>query len=783
MSSVTEVIGRRGGSWVYYVRISGVGNDAGQYTFATGRPAFAAGNENWIVALEGIPAGLSDRISLEGGVQELGSLDLTLVDVKGRLRSIFRWSSPPIAVLTAPISMDDTTAPVGHTDNLEEGQRVWLGTEAVRITGISGLDLTISRGELGTEPQPHGEFRPIRVFPPRLEGARVEFFAAPVDSGGDADGGRIPLGEFTVIQPLYREGWGGYRLRCAAVTSSLRRYVGRAFAQQWAISQSIGRGYHSLTTLYVHDGVLWSGADVWGNDRAHFLIDDQEVALCHELIGARTPAGKLIQVMGLRLLERGVLGTESVEIEDYNLNSNEPRHRLRLILTADQTFGASDYRVIPAGSSPMTDRANALPTDHVIDLLLIHLTSSRSPADGLELRNYSTGRPNWSTLAPGYGGAGVRARFIDFESFLAIKRRFPDWRFPWFTYHRPGKLSDTLIDNFLKPLGLVLTMRNGRLTAVLPRIPDASAELPAFTLGAEARIVSRPQARGYFEERSTAKAVIIHAVTRDGRPSETLITAADLLGEGNADDEPIGPEDAIPLSISGLVSDTFGFSAFAEELAARKLLQSARPPVYIETPAPPSMFDRVPGDAVALTLPVAPRSGDGGLGWEAEPFVVLERIHHRDPADPGFSFLLAGWEGSGRVGRIAPALRVVNEPDGDWWPVAANEFCPDEGEGEDPTHDLEPFGWQVGQEVELWTFAGVKVSTTSPTVAEVDIPGNRIRLSGGFGVGGSHIDRVIKLALAGDSLDSVVSRYVASAERTTNQIPGVSISPWRYGED
>lgn len=186
----------------------------------------------------------------------------------------------------------------------------------------------------------------------------------------------------------------------------------------------------------------------------------------------------------------GVISTAALTFRRDVLRKGQ-RVSLQAGQLATQVFLArSDFRYSP-GPTPSTIRSSGtwVRSSHWIDLLLIMLTSSNEPADGLELANYVSARGNYSSLPPGYG-VGLLAAQIDWDAFAAVKQRTLDYLFPNFSLGAGdavpfGELVD---EQFLKPMGAYLST-SGVARVVLPRIP--LLESASLTIGS-ADILAKP---------------------------------------------------------------------------------------------------------------------------------------------------------------------------------------------------------------------------------------------------------------------------------------------------
>lgn len=779
MSTVQEAIDRRGGPWVLWVEIAGLGAAGGPYRFCTSPPAFAAGDDTWKPILRELPTEIPQDVDALGGVERAGVLTFTLVDREDFLTDLFRFDAPPIGELLQVLDRTTTQFIVRNGAFAAVDRVIYLDQEAMVITAVDAAgapgQITVTRGALGTLATDHRIQTPIRGWVPKLHGREVTLHMAPYDADDISE--RLDLGDFVVRKVDHASGFTGWTLGCGSQILGLKRRIGEALQGHYRVTHLFGDRAMSLERVLT-SRTLFS-LDVWSGDagKAYFLLNGTEY-LIGRVTGTGGVGGQLIDQVIIE--RRGALGTQPLDLPGGVAGDGV---RLQRPLVADTIDGLGAFRYIPTTAADQEDRADAavVQSDHFVDIALCLLASSRRVEDELELTNYTAGKPNYSTLPVGFG-AGIRADRIDWDEWLSLKARTPNWRFPGFVLKEPGQLGDIVTKHFLRPLGLFLVTHLGKLRPVLPRLPF---EGQAATAIGVSEILAPPQpARpalltGGYDVSVQKKAVLLKPRDASGTEVKILLTTGDFGGELGDDDE-TGPEDVLEIDLPGVRTNQGGVTAFFEELAARRLYRLARPPPAFEVNVSLALKDLALGELGELSFPALPDPKTGVRGLAANMTVIAKALD-LDLQNPGFKLRLLGYGGSVAVGLIAPAAVVSAYTDGtNTVTCEANRFTSPDGDLlELPTTEAEQF--KAGMLVKLIDFDGTDAHV-STQVVQADGAGGAVVLDAGkFGIA-DPTDLIMVLADYAAARTEDQDTFVAFADRTNRTVGASSREPWSHGE-
>jgi hypothetical protein len=485
------------------------------------------------------------------------------------------------------------------------GNVVFIGREAMWIDAISTNTLTVTRGYLGTDAASHEVGAPAYETLPYLYGRRIWYSLVPADAASSSE--ETVLGEYVLDSIETDEFWGTYRIRGASRLRYMHR-VAPAEPRQAEITHVYPPAASGEDGIAVDtgDGLMlpywqaWTGTEADAGSKFYLQIGDEIAA-----VGSATLAN------GATLSRRDVLATGKIE----ELAAGQV---VRQVFVAEES-GPCSFRWSP-GPAPSESRASGTWTKsaHWVDICLSIMTSSATEDDGLELLNYDSDYGNWSWMPAGYG-IGVPHAQIDWESWLDVKARTPEWKFPRFTFGGEATSFGELLErHFLRPLGAYVSNRGGLTRLVLPRLPAAGSA--TVTLGS-AEILLREVARGQKFPRvsmrrhygSLASSIVYEIGT--GETEQLTVNSgafADLLGgpslygdQGRPEkiEVPSGrPRDAATQTMLGLAG-------------ARKLLRLHRPLTEVELDVDfGEVLDCVSGAIAEITLGDAPTfAGSRGL--------------------------------------------------------------------------------------------------------------------------------------------------------------------------
>jgi len=756
-------------------QLSAAGGD-GRYRFCTFAPAYAAAEPAglWQPLLTEFPAVLAERADPVGGSTELGNLDFSLLDEADLLTGLFRTERAPTTILTVGTDDSATLLFVASSSGIAADTVVWLGDEACRVSATGVGTLTVERGYLGTRPGPHeindGVFQSTTI----IESRRVVLYLAPLDADSFADAREV----------------GTYVIDGFSISDDANVWEFTAHTQALALSKLIPFVRRQVEITRVHEGA----DDGVGYVRFGFGPDvpattDQLRSLVDLRLWTDTPELFSLVVEGevIDWAVDGVISTAAFALQRDVLQAGK-RTSLQAGQLARQVFLArSDFRFSP-GPTPSTSRSSGTWTisSHWIDLLLIMLTSSNEPADGLELANYVSAQGNYSSLPPGYG-VGLLADLIDWGSFAAVKQRTLDYLFPNFALGAGDAVpfGELIDEQFLKPMGAYLSMVGGEARIVLPRIP--LLESSSLTLG-PSDILAKPIGEGAFLPRARiarrqGSAASSFAYLIGPRGTSVPITNGlfkDTLGQRN-----LFSQRGQPIEIPVPGADPTQVEIWQSRGISRLFL-AHRPRLELEASLDPGVaWDWGVGQLAALTLAELPNMRDATRGWSSFQCQLFERNVVAEGVADGLAdgvvidAQATAYGPEARVGRIAPAA-ICTGGGGFVWTFNANRYTqPDAVDGL-PTQDVAAF--TIGDVCQLVDQAGVvNVAGGTETVVDV-LPGtNELEFTGDFN-GELGVGSIVVFAPAANCTSNQRARYAFMADRATQSIAGVSDAVFIYGE-
>ena len=792
MSSWTDYLNRKGGRLIWYVEIQGLGlgNPSGYYKFSTGVPRFAVGtpsSNQWKTVLKDLPDTIGDKVKPAGGIADPAAFKAVLIDKADWLLSnLFRLEADQTTeLLTAITTAAIAQFQVRNANDLAVDDVIFIGHESMIITNISSLTIDVTRGAFGTIPVQHGFNAAVRKWPRRLHDRALSLYVIPEDASSEND--RRKIDDYRVHRVGFSDHWASWVFTSVSTVMQTKRRIGDNLQGHFRASAIFPGDPVTMTVEKIGISEHVDTLDVWNEDRIWMLLDDQEIVLA-EPSGwpgsGRDPAYERFNQVTLH--ERAQLGTQAVDLQAAGLDGRHTGTLLKPILVADTDSGYGSIRYHPnAGVGDPEDRADAevKQSSHFVDIAMCFLTSSKTAGDALELVNYKANKPNWSLLPVGYG-AGVPVDQIDVDSAIALKARTPDFFFPGFILKEPAELARTLNKQFFELLGVFLSIRNGKITFIMPRLPFEGEDAPTLDessiLGGK-RNHSRAMVKGTFDASSEKRAILVNMIGPYGEPVQLLVTAGDFADAFGGDAGLPTNDDAIVIDAPGIRADQFGVQAFIEEIAARRLFRNLKPPMLLDVDADLDQDSNASGQLVKVTFFGAPDLKTGTRGWTDVIMTILGRKLRVKTEPPGYVLRLMGWGPSVKVGRISPAVYVSSWEDANANEATspANRYTDADGDALSlPTQDVAAFS--VGMVCKLISHDGEDSGSQTETVVSIDTGNNRIEFSGDFGVGDPTGD-VVVLADYTDARTEERAIYTAWGDGDANSLAGAA-TPWAYGE-
>lgn len=698
------------------VRIEGLSlsMNGQQAVFCSQLPTYATADYvAWLA--EPWPALVSERGDPLGGKIDRGGTTVAILDFGNLFSRLLGVNEPALSTLASAISATATTIVLNGAPTFPAGSRlVYIGGEAIQWTSTSagGTQLdSCARGVLGTIQLPHAADATVYAYSPLLRGRTVRLSIVRQDALSSND--EVLLGEYVIEDPieLDAQDLSTWRIGGSGRTRFLDRSIGAGRRLSLSVTGTNWLGISVSADASVSTQAIFS--ELYSDNLVTLRIGDEVIRF--ELVGGVRPY--------LRFYERGAAGTTIKEIArgDQALEC----------LDADPYLGA--FRYAP-GPDPDTDPATGsfVAIDHFCDMLLCLLTSSAHVSDGLRGVNHkgSTGlysdaglsaeeRSNWSGLPIGWG-LGIPANLIDIGSFLRVKERCWDLRFPWTVIDRAQPFLAWAEEAFLRAVGAFLTINaSGQIALVMPRLPsyaDTPASLDEDSI-IEIESIS-PSSGGAFPA--------ITYELAEGR--EFTFRASDidpdLLGVYYADLEtrriPAKYGRPDPSSLHGPLM----------RQAQRAILLFGRPFVRVGLIADyETARTWVVGSVVLVTHPELPTLDSDARGWTDVPCLVVERQIAMPGEHPHVRLMLWGLGSQRRAPTLSAAGWVnssaLNGSNRDVT-LAANLFTDTANRQGLPTSDATAF--RVGDLVQEWT-ASLSSQVGSPRTV-IARSGNVLTISG-----------------------------------------------------
>lgn len=747
------------------VRIEGIGDTDGQWSFCVEAPAY--GDASWKPWLVTLPTFLSERVDMSGGVPQAGSCSVELLDAGDALISLLRTESEAYTVLDEAVDLTETSIEVARNTSLD-GKVIWVGSEAMLVTGVasSPTRITVQRAYLGTEATIHAVDDPVHLYPNYLEGRRFSVVLADLDATSSA--GEVLLGTYLLESVRWSSALNAWTLSGA----SQQRYLDRQVPigpRTGRITQRFGAAPFALE---LETAAIRS---LWGDGLLYVQAEDELVQLADD---SAQGANTLSSQFGVR--RRQLHGSRPSPLSD----GTEVR----------QVFLAGlDLRYSP-GPSPSTSRSSGTWTaaTHWVDLLLILLLSSADEDDGLELTNRRTtgsdwSRTNFSSLSPGYG-AGIPHTLIDWASWEAVRARTASYTLPLYAHGgaEPQSFADLVTEQFLRPMGAYLAFEAGAFRLQLTRVPlavsTADVTLDDTVIlrrmeGTHQAVpeldVSRERLEGVG---SVAYQLGPQAVSATFRNADWGRTYGQRGWYG-------AQEPSLTIKVPGASPDD---AELWGQRAAARLFRHHRPAVTLSMACDASVLeDAIVGAIAEVSLAELPDVAAGSRTWTDVPCEIVEREVRAEPqrsrdggTGAGISVQITArrYATSLRVGRFCPAAHVTSVA-GNVATVHQNRYTLADSALGLPTDDGTSFA--VGDLVILCARDGEPYSAatqevTARTATTITLDGN---FSGGLAAG-----RILMYAAADDSTPAQLEEFVHLADAGGQTIGTGEQTPWKWGE-
>jgi len=763
-------------AWSVVITIEGSGNASGLYYYCSQVPTFAVSDTNhrpWIRS-EGWPDILSESVDVMGGLPEAGSVSIDLVDIGDALTSEWRTERSSITRTTAAITSSAGTVTVENASNISTDDILFLGFEAVKVTGVAGSTVSIERGKLDSDAVRHLTGQDVYASIPNLRGRKIKVYLSPQDAGSAAD--------FELFGTFHVDGLGlSDDLNSYIVTGkSALKYLDRLIAGNLKEYEFTVNANQNDSRLFLNKTSFASFVGFDGNDA--LMKFDKEVIQVNTAdvapqIVKMTSRGRMFTQANSADIKQGSTGSLVLAAsEDVNLPGS-----FRFIAGETWTqLSASDKANITRTSHLWTRSA------HFVDILLCIMTSSAGD-DDLELVNADDTYGNWSSLLAG-AGLGIPASKIDYASFLEVKQRTPNYIFDGFYLTSEAKaFREVIAEQILKPIGAYITTEGGSITLRMPRIPALGStltnwgtdEILTTPTGERQRL---PDLR--ISQNSGNVYTTISFKTRNVTGGESTITFNDASfeGFGSGRNYYAKEDQALELEINGMIYDATENAL--NQLAMRKLFRFRRPMWAITASTALDQYARLPGDLIGLTHSDLPDTATGGRGWVNVPCEIVGRELRVNDDEVLLHWSLVAFPQT-RIGRIPPSgyIETVSGPDGSGnyqVTVAANLYTDPNALGGLPTDDAAAF--RVSDVVTVLDTDGSDASSANTQEVQ-SISGQRIVIDGNF-AGNLAAGQVLVFADRADAISAQYDYFVYEAA-TTDSPPNIGASsdePWRYGE-
>ena len=779
MVTFAAAAARRDTEWALIARIEGdgVGSAAdGAYRYCSKVPTYAAGAAKyraWI-RRESWPAELAERVDLLGGIPDLGSISIELVDVGDALTSAWRTEGAPMAHLNGALTAAATTVNIHaiHAgSSVSEGDILYIGREAMRVTTrSSATQFVVQRARLDTESTKHGDGSAVFRYMPFVRSRRLRIYLAPID-GDDATTEQL-FGTFKIEKVALSSDYHAYEIEAVSQHKYLAGHVGAEAAQGLTVivhnegsrilaaeSRSLGPGQGART---IEDQL-----NPWADDEDWFLVDD-------EVIKVDTSTGFICNTP---ILKRGELGTRA--------GTDALEDKAGFLVIGADTAGPCAFRH-SATNATARGHASFKKSAHFVDIMLCLLTSSADADDGLELVNGDGTYGNWSGLKPGWG-LGVPIARLDLASFLKVKQETLGFEFQNFYLAEPIGFAELATLHFLRPAGCYLSVVGDLLTLRRSTIPVVGSALETWGTDVQRAIAVSGRAwksttRVGRHTAHTGGAVEYHAKTPSGDEAKIVFRDSDFRGFFSSRTYYADGDKPLIVKCPSVRTDQAGASAMLARMAASRLFRFRRPPLRFGVEASIDEHDRTAGDVVGITHAETPDASTGARGVSALPCEIVSRKLAIAPPRVGFDFELLGYGAEVKIGKIAPSGSIASSlgPSGGHYTLTlrANRYTHTDALGGLPVADAAAF--MAGDKVILLNADGTTVAGGVQIV--ISVSGNDVVVDGNFG-GNLADDLIIAFATRGDAISAQHTAYTYWADARGNGDVGTSgDAPWRYGE-
>lgn len=747
------------------LRLEGVGEYAGPWTFCSTIPDYAAADSKYKALFRTWPGTMSDRAEVLGGLIEAGELDIELVDIDDVITAILRYDRDPTTELLSNITKTQTTVSVASTSALTGGSSViFVGNEALKVTQVNtSTSIDVVRGHLDTDAAKHTARDPVLLSIPYIRSRRMKFYAVNSDAASAAQ--ETELGTYFLDEDELGEELGSYVLR----GHSALKYTARVAVSKpelysiWSTS-----GDPSLPQLNFERPVAFKSPtfEHWPDEPVFVKVGSEIVTMVfHHAHEAKASAV---------VKRRAQLNTKPNALQSGGTGAR--------VYAAD-TAGPCSFRYSPGpGASTSRSSGTWIKSAHWIDILLCLITSSAVEDDGLELNNVDATWGNWSSLPPGIG-IGCPAAKVNFQAFMDVKTRTAGYLFPqFFCGDEPAPFGELVTKHFLRPIGAHLTVRDGLVTIVLPRVPTQSETVTAvgndqILLRKTGRRSYLPRLKARLEMSLLASTVIYKARGRDGAEVKLVVRDGDFAGLYGHRGLYSRDDNAIEIDVPGVRPDPSGALGFLEDVAMGRLFRFHRAPWRVDLDTDFSLWSLQPGDIIAISNAELPNAVTGTRGWTSVPMEIVERAVHVDAkTGPWMAFGSVGFGAGGLFGRIPPSGVIVDVA-GNVATVKTNRHTQSDAQAGLPTTDAAAFA--QSDVLQLQSHDGLSATSTTQTISSIS--GDALTLNGNFG-GLLTPGLVLSYAGRASTISQQHDRFVFWADRTNNNVGATSQPPWRYGE-
>lgn len=721
------------------VTIDGVGEYRGPWKFCWPRvPTYAQRDplyKAW--GKKGVwPSILPEKVNPLGGVAESGELMVELVDGVGwapggfydALTDLFRSDAVEVFRLQAAISatalsvaLDGTFTALASIRPFEDV--FYIGAEALRVGSFDGSStFAVTRAHLGTDAIGHEAGSPVFLRSPLLSGRRMRYYLTFDDPTADAsieteqgpgwfvDG--APLGDLLASYQIKGRSQLKHLDRLLRRRQGFTGLIRRVDEVGQIVEMTVGP---QLTDGSHFRGILW------------FKHDEEVLGL--DIDGAFGDSVNTNYIT-FPVLEqwRGQGGTSKAPLKEGA--------ELRQVMLADPATGHGSFRYQDRGGETSSRLTGTwLQEKHPIAIALCLLTSSADPTDGLELTNWIAGNGNFSSLPPGFG-LGTPAAQIDWASAFQVWRDNPGWELPYLRIEKSESGREFLNREILRPFGITITSRGGRIYFRSFRLPIAGTSGDVWD---ETIVRSEPGQKGFRRPVLRAKeatqlaasTVVFKLRSPAGGEVELIFTDASLPEVFGDTRSAYGLDQGrIEIEVPGARADVAGAVAMLRQRAIRLLYRYRRAPWELDLDTDLAQMLTDAGDTRRLTFPQLPVRATGTRGWVQVPIEILAK--RPDPRQGRISWNALSFAVGGRFGLIAPSAVINGAPSGNVATCHQNRFT-NPAETSLPNRDV--LGFTIGDRVRLRALAGTIVATTPAyqTVQSINGPANQITLDGNFG--------------------------------------------------